>query len=203
MRVNTIINLALLLLFCSFNGNNNPPVSVIGNTISDFSLANTNGQFTSLSDYKKAKGFIIVFTCNHCPFAKLYPKRLIALSNSYQPLGIPLIAINSMDTISYEEETPYEMLRKAKVEKFNFAYLSDASQKVGKAFGAIRTPQVFVLWKENNKWVIKYSGAIDDNGQHPEKATPFVRNAVEELLRNKAVSTPETPSIGCRIAYSY
>ena len=88
--------------------------------ISDFKLKNTDGKIISLSDYKEAKGFIIVFTCNHCPFAKLYPERLNALNEKYAKLGVPLIAISSTDTTLYEEDIYFEMCRYAKKEKFNF-----------------------------------------------------------------------------------
>ena len=106
-----------------------------------------------------------------------------------------------MDTLVYEEESFELMQKKAKTEKLNFPYLFDVMQSVGKNFGAEHTPQAYVIWKENNKWVIKYSGAVDDNGEHPEKATPFIGNAVDDLLSNKPVSKPETQSFGCRIFY--
>ena len=93
------------------------------------------------------------------------------------------------------------MQRKAKAEKFNFPYLQDADQEVGKMFGAEHTPQAFVIWKENGSYTVKYEGAIDDNGDDAAKATPFVANAVEELLAGKAVSNPRTESFGCRIFY--
>lgn len=170
--------------------------------INDFKLKNTNGKFVSLIDYKEAKGFIIVFTCNHCPFAKLYPPRFNELNTKYKPLGIPLIAISSTDTIMYEEDTFSKMIKKSINENFNFPYLFDGEQSVAKNFNAQKTPHAFVIWKENDKWVIKYSGAIDDNGAEPKKVqTHFVRNAVEALLNNKPVEITETKSIGCQIYF--
>ena len=116
-------------------------------------------------------------------------------------MGVPLLAINSMDTAVYEEES-FELMR-AKVmrEKTNFPYLYDASQIVGKSFGADHTPHAFILWKENEQWIIKYSGAIDDNGEHPELANSFIENTLTELLANKPISKAETSSFGCRIYY--
>ena len=170
--------------------------------VSDFKLKNTDGKMVSLSDYKEAKGFIIVFTCNHCPFAKLYPKRLNALNEKYAKLGVPLIAISSTDTIQYEEDAYVEMCNYAKKEKFKFPYLYDASQKVAKNFNAQKTPHAFVIWKENQKWVVKYNGAIDDNGMKPDEVkTSFVSNAVEELLADKKLTVTETKSIGCQIYF--
>jgi len=175
--------------------------SVIGNTISDFTLINVNGKDISLKEYQKAKGFIIVFTCNHCPFAKLYTNRLNDLNTKFKALDVPLLAVNSMDTVIYEDESFDKMQQRVKSEKFNFPYLHDAKQTVGKNFGADHTPQAYVIWKENNEWKIKYSGAIDNNGEEPQKADPFIANAVNELLKNKKVSNPLTQSVGCKIFY--
>jgi peroxiredoxin len=168
----------------------------------DFKLKNVDGNIVSLSNYPNAKGFIIVFTCNHCPFAKLYPPRLIELNNKYKPLGVPLIAISSTDTMTYEEDTYPNMVTKAKEEQFNFPYLFDEMQEVAKNFKAQKTPHAFVIWKENNNWVVKYNGAIDDNGMDPEKVTEnYVADAVNALLNGKPMLTKETKSIGCQIAF--
>ena len=177
---------SILLLSFSFI-NVEPKKSMLGKEINNFNLKNVNGKIVSLNDYKNAKGFVVMFTCNHCPFAKLYSKRMNLLNKRYEALGVPLLAINSMDTMLYEEETFDQMQLKAKNNQFNFPYLFDETQSVGKQFNAEHTPQVFVIWKENNKWIIKYVGAFDDNGEHPEKAKPFVANAVNDLLKNKPV----------------
>ena len=175
--------------------------SSIGRVVANFSLRNIDEKTVSLDDYPNAKGFVVVFTCNHCPFAKLYSKRLNKLNAKYKSLGVPVLAINSMDTSVYDEEGFSEMQKRATGDRFTFPYLSDATQTVGKDFGADHTPQAYVIWKENNYWVIKYSGAIDDNGQHPEKATAFVANAINDLLAAKPVRVAEAESIGCAIYY--
>ncbi|MFY7734299.1 MAG: thioredoxin family protein [Bacteroidia bacterium] len=170
--------------------------------VNDFSLMNVDGNKVSLANYKDAKGFIIVFTCNHCPFAKLYPPRLNELNNKYKPLGVPLIAISSTDTMMYEEDTYPNMVTKAKEEQFNFPYLFDEMQEVAKNFKAQKTPHAFVIWKENNNWVVKYNGAIDDNGMEPKQVSQqYVANAVNALLNGKPILTKETKSIGCQIAF--
>jgi peroxiredoxin len=170
--------------------------------IVDFKLKNVDEKKVSLSDYPYAKGFIIVFTCNHCPFAKLYPPRLNDLNNKYKHLGVPLIAISSTDTMMYEEDTYPNMVKKANEEHFNFPYLFDEMQEVAKNFRAQKTPHAYVIWKENNQWIVKYNGAIDDNGMEPEKVTEtYVSNAVNELLANQTIKTSETKSIGCQIAF--
>jgi len=176
----------------------------IGDYATDFELKNIDGNTVKLGmmKYSSAKGFIIVFTCNHCPFAKLYPPRFNELNTRYKPLGIPLIAISSTDTIMYEEDTYSRMVKKALKEKFNFPYLFDEDQSVAKNFNAQKTPHAFVIWKENEKWILKYSGAIDDNGAEPKKVkTHFVSNAVEDLLNRREVKESETKSIGCQIYF--
>ena len=194
-----LIVLIILIVLQSFRYENK---SVIGTTISDFSLRNIDGKNLALKDYADAKGFIVIFTCNHCPFAKLYTKRLNELNTKYKALGVPLLAINSMDTLIYEDETFEKMQQRAKSQKFNFPYLYDNMQTVGKEFQADHTPHAYVIWKRNNQWTIEYSGAIDDNGAEPTKVTnAFVANAADELLQRKAVSMNETKSIGCAIFY--
>lgn len=187
--------LALLLLCLGFTRAPEP-------AIRDFRLKNVDGKYVSLKNYPEAKGFIIVFTCNHCPFAKLYPPRLNALYNTYAKLNVPLIAISSTDTITYEEDRYGEMVKKAKAEQFNFPYLFDGKQTVAKNFSAEKTPHAFVLWKEKGKWVVKYKGAIDDNGNEPELVeNPYVARAVDALLAGKPVQEKETKSIGCQIIF--
>lgn len=170
--------------------------------VPDFTLQNVDGSRVSLRNYPKAKGFILVFTCNHCPFAKLYPPRLNQLNKRFGPLGVPLIAISSTDTTVYEEDGFPEMVAKARNEKFNFPYLFDSKQEVAKAYGAQKTPHAYVIWKENDNWVVKYDGAIDNNGAEPAKVTEsFVADAVESLLAKKEVRTKKTLSIGCQIYF--
>ena len=176
------------------------PGSSLGKSVVNFSIKSTKDYIFNLSD-SGCKGYIVIFTCNHCPFAKLYSARLNTLNAKYKQLGVPLIAINSMDTALYDDETFSSMQQKAESEHFSFPYLQDSKQTVGKLFGAEHTPQAYILWRVNNTWIIKYSGAIDDNGQHPELANSFIEKALDELLQNKPVTNPETESFGCRIYY--
>lgn len=171
-------------------------------TVQDFELLNVDGTMVSLSNYPKAKGFIIVFTCNHCPFAKLYPPRLNELIDKYSELGVPLIAISSTDTIMYQEDTYIKMVEKSKIEHFKFPYLIDGNQNVAKNFSAQKTPHAFVIWKENNQWKVKYNGAIDDNGAESKKVQHhYLSDAVDELLAGKKVGMNETKSVGCQIYF--
>jgi peroxiredoxin len=206
MRGVKINILLFLMLFLSFNvqatGGKKNYVSSLGDTIEDFSLQNIDGNYISLKSYPQAKGFIIVFTCNHCPFAKLYSERFNEMAKNYSAQNVPLLAINPMDTVVYEEESFRVMQEKAKVASFTFPYLQDNLQTVAKDFNADHTPHAFVIWKENNQWIIKYTGAIDDNGAESDKVkNPYLTKAVDELLAGIKVQEPETRSIGCAVFY--
>lgn len=170
--------------------------------IKNFKLKSVSNKMVSLDDYRDAKGFVIVFICNKCPMAKLYSDRLNKLNYMYKKQHVYLLVINSMDTLAYAEESFKLMQRKAIQERFNFPYLQDKKQNVAKQFGATHTPQAFVVWKNNDdNFVIKYQGAIDDNASEPKKANPLLINSLDELLRNKTVSNPITESFGCRIYF--
>lgn len=177
------------------------PSGLIGKKIQPFSLKNIDQSIISLNSLKETKGCIVIFTCNHCPFAKLYSKRLNELNKKYRRKGVPLMAINSMDSLIYKEESFSFMQKKAIAENYKFYYLQDGTQEVGKLFSAKHTPQAFVIWKEKENWILKYAGAIDDNGENPSKAKSYIASAVDELLAGKSVSKSETASFGCRIFY--
>lgn len=173
-----------------------------GDKVKDFSLKSTDNKTISLNGYKNARGFIVVFTCNHCPFAKLYQERMNAMNKEYSAKGIYLLAISSNDAIAVPEDNFEEMARRAREEHYNFPYLFDETQEVARAFGAVKTPHAFVVFKEKGKWIVKYSGSVDDNGAEPEKVkNSFVKNAVDALLRNEPVPVATTKSVGCAIKW--
>ncbi len=196
--ISVLISLSMLLV--AFNNRSFlfPKERIIKN----FTLKNTDNTKISLDSYKDAKGFVIVFTCNKCPMAKLYSDRLNKISEKYKKQNIYLLAINSMDTLAYAEESFQLMQKKAKKEHFSFPYLQDKKQTVAKQFRATHTPQAFVIWKDlKQHWVIRYEGAIDTNAGEPSKAKPQLTIAVDELLMGKEVSLPKTESFGCKIYY--
>lgn len=187
-----------LLLFSVFSFKDNSGLTEVFN----LKLRNANGKPTALSDYKLTKGLMLVFTCNHCPFAKLYPGRFNELNKKYSPKGVPLIAISSTDTITYEEDGFEQMKKVAGKKHFNFDYLFDDMQILAKKFGADKTPHAFLLWKNGNDWQIRYSGAIDDNGAEPDKVTePYLAMAVDSMLMGKEPPYASTKSIGCQIHF--
>lgn len=172
----------------------------IGDAATDFKLKNVDNKTVSLSDYKSAKGFIVVFTCNHCPFAKAYQDRIIALDKKYASLGYPVIAINPNDPKLEPTDSFEAMQVRANEKGFTFPYLFDDGQKVYPQYGATKTPHVFVLNKENGKNIVRYIGAIDDNYAKPEEVSnKYVEAAVDALLAGKPIAQTTTVAIGCGI----
>lgn len=173
----------------------------LGDKVEDFNLRNIDGKLVSLSDYPQAKGFIVVFTCNHCPFSRAYEDRVIALNETFAAKGYPVIAINPNDPEAYEEDSYENMQARAREKGYKFPYLED-SQGVGQKFGAKRTPHVFVLQKSGTGVILRYIGAIDDNAQDASGVTKkYVESAVNNLLEGKPVVTQTTRAIGCAIKW--
>ncbi len=172
----------------------------IGDIATDFKLKNIDDTFVSLSDYKDVKGFIVIFTCNHCPYSVAYEDRIIALDKEYKEKGYPVIAINPNNPESYPSDDFANMKIRAKEKGFTFPYLLDDGQKIFPQYGATKTPHVFVLEKEDKGNVVKYIGAIDNNYQDVLKADDtYVKKAVNALLDGKEVPVTETKAIGCSI----
>ena len=172
----------------------------IGDEATDFKLKDVTGKMVSLSDYKNAKGFIVIFTCNTCPFAVASEERIVALDNEFKPKGYPVIAINPNNPVVQEDDTYELMQAKAKEAGFTFPYLFDDSQTVYAKYGATKTPHVYLLQKEDGKNIVKYIGAIDDNVKNAAAVKDrFLANAVNELLEGKEVSVKETKAIGCSV----
>jgi peroxiredoxin len=172
----------------------------VGDKASDFKLKNIDGKFVSLSNYPNAKGFVVIFTCNHCPYAKAYQDRIIQLDKKYKPKGYPVIAINSNDPQIEPTDSYQNMIVRAKEKGYTFPYLFDETQNVYREYGAKRTPHVFLLQKEGGNLVVKYIGAIDNNYQDASKVTdPYVSNAVDALLAGREPNPTFTKAIGCSI----
>ena len=172
----------------------------VGDKASDFSLKNIDGKMVSLADYPDAKGFVVIFTCNHCPFAKAYESRIMDLDKKYSKKGYPVIAINPNDPEIVPEDSYDAMMARASEKGYTFPYLFDESQEVYKMYGATRTPHVFLLQKENGNLVVKYIGTIDDNYQDSDAVTQhYVEDAIDALLEGKNPDPDFTKAIGCTI----
>jgi peroxiredoxin len=195
----TVLLILLASVFLSFGATNGYKV---GDNANDFKLKNVDGKMVSLADYANAKGFIVVFTCNTCPYAKLYEDRIIELNQAYSPKGFPVIAINPNDQQKSPGDSFELMKKRAQEKKFPFPYLLDETQSVASSFGATHTPQVYVLKNTGGKYKVSYIGAIDNN--HKDKALAnekYVENAVNQLLVGREVMVKNTKTIGCTIKW--
>ncbi len=214
-------NLALLLLasvsFVSCQGNSDAPKQnskdsektteqtehkgyKIGDAATDFSLKNVDGKMVSLEDYPDAKGYIIIFTCNHCPYSQAYEDRIIDLNEKYAEKGYPVIAINPNDPEAQPLDSYENMQQRAEEKGFKFPYLIDEGQEIYPQYGATRTPHVYVLQKEKESNIVRYIGAIDNNYEDANDVSePYLDDAVSALLEGKEVAVQETKAIGCSI----
>ena len=169
----------------------------VGDKATDFKLKSVDGKMYSMADYKDAKGFIVVFTCNHCPFAVKYEDRIVALAKKYKSLGYELIAINPNDPEAQPEDSFDLMKVRAKEKGFTFPYLFDEGQKVYPQYGATKTPHVFLLDKS---LTVKYIGAIDDNVDDASAVKEhYLENAIAALEKNQEANPSMTKAIGCSI----
>ncbi|OIQ20189.1 MAG: thioredoxin family protein [Flavobacterium sp. MedPE-SWcel] len=173
---------------------------MVGDIATDFSLKNIDETMVSLSDMTDAKGYIVIFTCNHCPYAEAYEDRIIALDGKYKDMGYPVVAINPNDPEKMPDDSFEKMQERAKDKGFTFPYLLDDGQKIYPQYGATKTPHVYLLQKTDEGNVVKYIGAIDDNYEDASNVeVKYVEDAVDALLEGKEVAVKETKAIGCSI----
>lgn len=195
-------SLALLMLFGAFARNSgalNDGYSV-GDKATDFRLRNIDGKMVSLSDYKDARGFLLIFTCNTCPYAVAYEDRIIALDKKYKEKGVPVIAINPNNPEVQPGDSFEKMQQRAREKGFTFPYLLDEGQEVYPRYGATRTPHVFLLENTAEGHIVRYIGTIDDNYQDAGAVeTRYVEDAVDAMLQGRKIEIPTTRAIGCSI----
>ncbi|MBL7906292.1 MAG: thioredoxin family protein [Bacteroidales bacterium] len=193
--------LFLALLLLSLSGLQLSAQGVkVGDVAPDFKLKNVDGNYVSFSDFPEAKGFVVIFTCNHCPFSIAYEDRIIALDNKYKSKGYPVIAINPNDPAIVPADGFKEMKARADEKSFTFPYLFDEGQKIFPLYGATRTPHVFLVTKKGKENIVAYIGAIDDNSQDEGAVkNAYLENAIKALLENRTPSPEFTKAIGCTI----
>ncbi|MDE5417168.1 thioredoxin family protein [Labilibaculum sp. DW002] len=172
----------------------------IGDEAIDFKLKNVDGKHISLSDYEDAKGFIVIFTCNHCPYSVAYEDRIIEIDKKYKAKGFPVIAINPNDPELYPSDSFENMIIRSEEKGFTFPYIFDNTQEIYKTYGATKTPHVFILSNNSGKYKVEYIGAIDNNYKDAEQVTEhYINDAVDALLQNKKPKVTSTKAIGCSI----
>ncbi len=173
-----------------------------GDVAADFQLKNVKGDMVSLSKYDDAKGFIVAFWCNTCPFVKKYETRLIDLHKEFGNKGFPVIAINSNDKKVSPGDSYEEMQKKAKSSGYQFEYLYDESQDVARKYGATNTPHVYLLSKKDGRLVVQYVGAIDNNSDNAASVDKhYLRDAVNSLLKGEQVAVKGTRAVGCSLKW--
>ncbi len=172
----------------------------VGDLATDFKLKNIDGKNIALADFKDAKGFVVIFTCNHCPYAVAYEDRIIDIDKKYKKKGFPVIAINPNDPDIVPGDSFEGMQQRAKEKGFTFPYLFDAKQEVYRNFGATKTPHVYILSKNGKDLKVEYIGTIDNNYKDASKvSTKYVEEAINSLLMNKKPAVTYTNAIGCSI----
>jgi len=171
-----------------------------GDVVQDFRLKNVDGKMISMADFPEAKGFIISFTCNHCPYAVAYEDRIIDLDKKYKPMGYPVIAINPNDPAAEPRDSFDKMIERSNEKGFTFPYLFDEGQKVYPVWGATHTPHMYIVSREGNNLKVVYAGTIDNNWRDASSVTVnYIDNAIASLKEGKKIEQPTTRAIGCTI----
>jgi peroxiredoxin len=161
-------------------------------------MKNVDGRDLSIADVTGKNGTLVIFSCNHCPFVKSWEGRIAAIGNEYLDKGIGVIVINANDPAAFAEDRFEEMQRRAKTLGFRFPYVVDATSEVARAFGATKTPEVFLFDAAGR---LVYHGAVDDNKSGTDIEKPYLRDALEALLAGKPVAVAETKFMGCAIKF--
>jgi peroxiredoxin len=162
-------------------------------------MKNVDGKMVSIAEVSGKAGTLVIFTCNHCPFAKAWEERIVGIGNTYARKGIGVILINANDPAKYAEDDWPEMQTRAKSRGLQVPYVVDESSQVARAFGATVTPEAF-LFDKGGKLV--YHGAVDDNHKEPAKVqSHFLTDALDAVIAGKAPRLRESKSLGCGIKF--
>ena len=169
----------------------------LGSKAPYFSLPDTDGNNLSIENFSK-EILVVIFTCNHCPYAKAVEDRLIKLANKYNS-KVDFVLISSNDTENYPEDSPEKMAELAESKSYPFPYLFDETQEIAKAYSAVCTPDIFLY---NNDRELEYRGRLDDNWKEPEKVSrEELKMAIEFILKGEKIDFTQIPSMGCNIKW--
>lgn len=172
----------------------------LGTLAPDFNLPNTDGETTSLNNFKDKKALVVIFMCNHCPFVKHVRSKLAEIAQEYQQQGIAFVGISSNDVDNYPDDSFELMKKEAEKANYTFPYLYDETQQTAKAYQAACTPDLFVFDK-NHK--LAYRGQFDNTRPYSfKKATgKDLKQVMDDLLADREVSIPQKQSAGCNIKW--
>lgn len=193
--------MGLLVMATTAGAHDGPHALEIGKTApkADVKMTGVDGKSLSIGEAKGAKGTLVIFTCNSCPWVKAWESRIAELGNTYAKQGIGVIAINSNDASVKPEDDMPAMKERAKALGLTFPYVVDATSDVARSFGATRTPEVF-LFDAAGKLV--YHGAIDDNADNAKAVkAAYLQDAVVAVAAGKSVAMAKTKALGCTIKF--
>ena len=161
-----------------------------------FTLPDTDGNPVSLHQ-DGARAAVVVFTCNHCPYALAWHERLQDVARDYADRGVRFLQVNANDADKYPKDSPAAMKARVDAGEFASPYLFDASQEVARAWGAKKTPDVFVTDASG----VVYRGAPDADHRDPSLNAAWLREALDDVLAGRPVARAETPPVGCSIKW--
>jgi peroxiredoxin len=168
--------------------------------MTDVKMTSVDGKSVSIADAKGTRGTVVMFTCNHCPYVKAWQTRMVRIGNKSREKGVGAIAINSNSPTIVPGDNLEGMKELATGKGYKFPYVVDEGSKVARAFGASRTPEVFLL---DSGGKVVYHGAIDDNSEDAEKVTErYLQDAIDALVAGTPIEVRETKSIGCGIKFA-
>jgi peroxiredoxin len=170
----------------------------IGGRAPGFELPDTAGVGHSLGDAKDAPATVVLWTCNHCPYALAWHDRLVEAARDYAPRGVRFFAVNSNDPARYSADSYEAMRERVAREEWPFPYLHDESQEAARAWGARVTPHVYVLDAEHR---LRYQGAPDPDYQEPAHNASWLREAIDAVLAGEEVARPQTDPVGCSVKW--
>jgi peroxiredoxin len=198
---NIAVSLVLCISLLSVNSAESNAASLaIGANAPSFTLKNVDGKNVSLADFSAKPAVCVVFTCNHCPFAKAYEDRIIELQKEYASKGVQFVLINPNDPVVQPEDSFEKMQKRAQEKSYPFPYIIDETQDIARAYGAFRTPEAYLL--DSNRKLV-YHGLIDDNTEVKDVKTHHLKNAIENLLADTPdqIDPKDTKAFGCTIKW--
>jgi peroxiredoxin len=171
----------------------------IGDSAIPFDLPGVDGKRHSFADYREKSAVVLIFSCNHCPYVRAWEDRMVQIQADYSSKGVQLVAINSNDASKYPDDSFAKMKERSREKHFNFPYLYDETQKLARAYGAERTPEIFLFDKSGT---LRYHGMIDDNYDDPSAVrTRYLRDAMDAVLDGTPPPVAETRPVGCTIKW--
>jgi len=168
--------------------------------LGDIKMEDISGKDISLNDAKGENGLLVIFSCNTCPWVIAWEDRYVELAETYKDKGVGIVAINSNETKFENVDSMEEMQEHAQENGYNFYYTMDKKSNLARAFGATRTPHIYLFDKKDK---LVYRGAIDDNARKPDKVeNTYLADAIDNMLAGSAIDPAATKALGCAIKFA-